>query len=208
MPRNWKLNLLQTNPHLLWLSVHRLKPVAANHINSYWRMIGMGWDDSLLFPLEKFVLESSKRWTCQTIIEQCTFLLRPMQSPWEKRFFFSDGMGRQGMWLIPTVKANAPKALQLSAISTSNFSIQYLVSRTQMPLSDLLNYSKLWPLESKTASWSRQEFGTSNFRGWAVARWNRPPVVEAMDMTCPSAPTHAGRLSITFPWKQVLHSPI
>lgn len=50
-----------------------------------------------------------------------------------------------------------------------------------MPLSDLLNYSKCWPFENKTASWSRKEFGPSSFGGWTAQ-----PLVGAMDLTRPS----------------------
>lgn len=46
--------MLQSYPHLLWLSLYCLKPVAAKHINNYWRMVGLDWVDSLLFFSEIF----------------------------------------------------------------------------------------------------------------------------------------------------------
>lgn len=69
IPRNWKLNMLQVYPHLLWLSLHHLKPVVANHISDYWRMVGMDWDGFPLFSLEELFLESSQSWwICHTLL--------------------------------------------------------------------------------------------------------------------------------------------
>lgn len=158
-------------------------------------MNGMGWDDSLLFPLDEFfwVFELVD---IQTPTEKCTFLLSPMQCSWEKWFVFSGGMGR--MWLIPTVKANAPK--ELCAVLASDFSIQYLASQTQMPLRDLLDYSKLCSLGSKADK--SLESPTSEVELWqgetTKPRWRR----WTWHL---STATHAGRLSTSFPWIKVLH---
>lgn len=112
-------------------------------------MIGMGWDDSLFFPLEESFLESSKWWTCETIIEQCTCLLRPMQWLWEKWFVVSSQVGWEDKGCDWFLQWRPMHLKHFSSVLFLHQPFQYLVSQTQMPLSDLLNYSKVWPLESK-----------------------------------------------------------